>query len=92
MIDLKPVRDYSCSGRLFGRLQRSYSPAFPTTTMDDYGVDLLEEAVGSSAAPPSKSVSSPPFAKKDVPSLARYIESDACRQIYLMVIRPRNIY
>jgi hypothetical protein len=53
--------------------------------MDDYGVDLLEEAIGSSATPSDPVSSSHPFAKKDVPSLARYIESDACRQIYLMV-------
>lgn len=60
--------------------------------MDDYGVDLLEEALGSTAEP-SKPVSrSHPFAKKDVPSLAKYIESDACQRIYLMVNRSRNIY
>ena len=60
--------------------------------MDDYGVDLLAEALGSTAKP-SKPVShSHPFARKDVPSLAKYIESDSCKQIYLMVIRSRNIY
>ncbi|KAH8984308.1 Sir2 family histone deacetylase Hst2 [Lactarius akahatsu] len=51
----------------------------------DRPVDLLEEALGSRARS-SKPVSrSHPFAKKDVPSLAKYIESDACRQIYLML-------
>lgn len=62
--------------------------------MDDYGVDLLEEALGSTAKPsePKPVSSSHPFAEKDVPSLAKYIESDACQQIYLMVIRSRSIY
>jgi hypothetical protein len=58
--------------------------------MDDYGVDLLEEAIGSSATPSDPISSSRPFAKKDVPSLAKYIESNACQQIYLMVIRSRK--
>lgn len=60
--------------------------------MGDYGADLRAEALGSTAKP-SKPVSSPlPFPKKDVPSLAKYIQSDACQKIYLMVIRSRNIY
>lgn len=53
--------------------------------MDDYGVDLLEEALGSGARPTKPVSSSHPFARKDVPSLAEYIKSDACRQIYLML-------
>ncbi len=56
--------------------------------MDDYGVDLLEEALGPSARSSKPVSGSRPFVKKDVPSLAKYIESDECRQIYLMVIRP----
>ncbi|KAI9465077.1 Sir2 family histone deacetylase Hst2 [Lactarius psammicola] len=53
--------------------------------MDDYGVDLLEEALGSNARSSKPVSSSHPFAKQDVPSLAKYIESDACRQIYFML-------
>lgn len=60
--------------------------------MSDYGVDLLEETLGSTAKPSKPASGSLPFAKKDVPSLAKYIQSDACQQIYLMVIRSRNIY
>jgi hypothetical protein len=60
--------------------------------MDDYGVDLLAETLGSAAEPSNPVSNSHLFAQKDVPSLAKYIESDACRQIYLMVIRSRNIY
>jgi NAD-dependent histone deacetylase SIR2 len=53
--------------------------------MDDYGVDLLEEALGSKHSSSKPISSSRPFVKKDVPSLAKYIESDACQQIYLML-------
>jgi len=53
--------------------------------MDDYGVDLPAEALGSTAEPSKPASKSHPFARKDVPSLAKYIESDACRQIYLML-------
>ncbi|KAI9443519.1 DHS-like NAD/FAD-binding domain-containing protein [Lactarius indigo] len=53
--------------------------------MDDYGVDLPKEAPGSSARSSKPVSGSHPFAKKDIPSLAKYIESDACRQIYLML-------
>jgi hypothetical protein len=58
--------------------------------MDDYGVDLLKEALGSGSASgraAGKSSSRPfKFKKKDVPSLAQFIQSDACRKIYFMVI------
>jgi hypothetical protein len=48
--------------------------------MDDYGINLLKSVLGSGKS------SSRPFKKKDVPSLAQYIKSDACQNIYLMVI------
>jgi hypothetical protein len=50
--------------------------------MDDYGIDLLQEALRSITGRSE----SRPFKKKDVPSLAKYMQSDACRKIYLMVI------
>ncbi len=57
--------------------------------MDDYGIDLLQEALHSTASSdgpgPTGHSGSRPFKKKDVPSLAKYIQSDACRKIYLMV-------
>jgi hypothetical protein len=51
------------------------------TAMGDYGIDLLKSVLGS-----GHKSSSQPFKKKDVPSLAQYIKSDACQTIYLMVI------
>jgi hypothetical protein len=56
--------------------------------MDDYGIDLLQEALRStkSGPKPTNKSGSRPFKKKDVPSLAKYIQSDACRKIYFMVI------
>jgi hypothetical protein len=62
--------------------------------MDEYGVDLLEDlrirtAANSGQDPTgnSESAKATPFKfkKKDVPSLAQYIQSDGCRKIYLMV-------
>ena len=56
--------------------------------MDDYGIDLLQEALHSTASSgpgPTGPSESLPFKKKDVPSLAKYIQSDACRKICLMV-------
>ena len=52
----------------------------PDTAMDDYGIDLLKSVLGS-----GHKSSSRPFKKKDVPSLAQYIKSDACQTIHLMV-------
>lgn len=51
------------------------------TAMGDYGIDLLKSVLGS-----GHKSSSQPFKKKDVPSLAQYIKSDACQTIHLMVI------
>jgi hypothetical protein len=56
------------------------------TTMGDYGVDLLQEALGLSEPSGPGPSNSRLFEKKDVPSVAKYIQSDACRKIYLMVI------
>ena len=50
--------------------------------MGNYGIDLLDSVLGSGSG---KSTSGP-FKKKDVPSLAKYIQSDACQKIYFMVI------
>jgi hypothetical protein len=54
--------------------------------MDDYGVDLLKSALGSDSGRSAGKSSSRPFKKKDVPSLAQFIQSDACGKICLMVI------
>jgi hypothetical protein len=62
--------------------------------MDDYGVDLLEEALRStagSAPEPTGRSELRPFKKKDVPSLAKYLQSDSCRKIYLMVFPSWNL-
>lgn len=60
--------------------------------MDEYGIDLLEDlrvrsAANSERGPTGGSAGSRPFKfkKKDVPSLAKCIQSDGCRKIYLMV-------
>lgn len=60
--------------------------------MDEYGIDLLEDLRARSAAnsgrgPTGGSAASRPFKfkKKDIPSLAKCIQSDGCRKIYLML-------
>ncbi len=84
------------------RLSRDYSrgiaPAFnrsayvvritSETSMSDSGIDRLARALGmgSGSSRAADKSSSRPFKKKDVPSLAQYIQSDTCRKIYLMVI------
>jgi hypothetical protein len=57
--------------------------------MDDYGIDLMKEVLGY-RKPTKSDGKSRPFEKKDVPSLAKFIKSDACRKIYLMVILSCN--
>jgi len=52
--------------------------------MDSYGIDLLKEVLGSRKSTKSDGKSRP-FEKKDVPSLAKFIKSDACGKIYLML-------
>jgi hypothetical protein len=62
--------------------------------MDDYGIDLLQEALRSAAGSgpgPTGRSESRPFKKKDVPSLAKYMQSDTCRKIYLMVFPSWNL-
>jgi hypothetical protein len=68
--------------------------------MDKYGLDLLEDlrariATNSGQGPTGNSAkaNSKPFKfkKKDVPSLAQYIQSDECRKIYLMVFIIRKL-
>ncbi|KAI0269946.1 DHS-like NAD/FAD-binding domain-containing protein [Gloeopeniophorella convolvens] len=54
--------------------------------MDDYGTEFLEEVLGLDAGgdvPGSHRGSL--FERKDVQSLAEYIKSEACQQIYLML-------
>ena len=55
--------------------------------MDDSGINRLARALGlgSGSGHAADKSSSRPFKKKDVPSLARYIQSDACRKVHLMV-------
>jgi len=60
--------------------------------MDEYGIDLLEDlrirtAANTGHGPTGNSAKARPFKfkKKDVPSLAQYIQSDGCRKIYVMV-------
>ncbi|KAI0248635.1 DHS-like NAD/FAD-binding domain-containing protein [Lactifluus subvellereus] len=58
--------------------------------MDDYGIDLLAEALGSDATDRSsgRGPTGRPqrlFERNDVTSLAKYIKSDACKNIYLML-------
>lgn len=55
--------------------------------MDDSAINRLARALGlgSGSSHAADKSSSRPFKKKDVPSLAQYIKSDACRKIYLMV-------
>lgn len=54
------------------------------TVMGDSTLDRLARALGRGSVSADKS-SSRPFKKKDVPSLAQYIRSDACRKVHLMV-------
>ncbi|KAF8488633.1 Sir2 family histone deacetylase Hst2 [Russula emetica] len=57
--------------------------------MGDSGIDRLVRALGlgsgSGSGHAADKSSSRPFKKKDVPSLAQYIQSDACGEIYLML-------
>jgi hypothetical protein len=66
------------------------------TAMGDSGLNRLARALGlgsgsGSAAADKTSSSSLPFKKKDVPSLAQYIQSDACGKIHLMVSLILNL-
>jgi hypothetical protein len=61
--------------------------------MDDYGIDLLAEALGSGATNKTSRLGPTEkprqlFETKDVSSLAKYIKSDACHKIYFMVNPP----
>lgn len=58
--------------------------------MDDYGIDLLKEALGSGATDRSsrRGPTGRLFETNDVTSLAKYLKSDACENIYLMVNPP----
>lgn len=55
--------------------------------MGDSGIDRLARALGlgSGSGQHTNKSSSRPFKKKDVPSLAQYIRSDACRKVHLML-------
>jgi hypothetical protein len=55
--------------------------------MGDSGINRLARALGlgSGSGHAADKSSSQPFKKKDVPSLAQYIQSDACREVHLMV-------
>jgi hypothetical protein len=61
--------------------------------MGDSGIDRLARALGLGSGPSraADKSSSTPFKKKDAPSLARYIQSDACRKVHLMVSLIVNI-
>jgi hypothetical protein len=66
--------------------------------MDEYGVDLLEDlrirsTANSGRGPTGDSAGSRPFKfkKKDVPTLAEYMQSDGCRKVYLMVFIIPNL-
>lgn len=61
--------------------------------MADSSIDRLARALGlgSGSGHAADKSSSRPFKKKDVPSLARYIKSDACRKVHLMVSLILNI-
>ena len=52
--------------------------------MGDSGINRLARALGLGSGS-GQAADKSPFKKKDVPSLAQYIKSDACRKIYLMV-------
>jgi hypothetical protein len=58
--------------------------------MDDSSISRLARALGLGSQAAEKS-SSRPFKKKDVPSLAQYIQSDACRKVHLMVSLILNL-
>jgi hypothetical protein len=64
------------------------------TAMGDFGIDRLARALGLGSVVPGHAAdksSSRPFKKKDVPSLAQYIQSDACREVHLMVSLILNL-
>jgi hypothetical protein len=63
------------------------------TAMSESGMDRLARALGlgSGSRHAADKSSSRPFKKKDVPSLAQYIQSDACRKIHLMVSLVLNL-
>jgi hypothetical protein len=58
--------------------------------MGDSALDRLARALGRGSVSADKS-SSRPLKKKDVPSLAQYIQSDACRKVHLMVSLIPNL-
>jgi hypothetical protein len=63
--------------------------------MGDSAIDRLARALGlgSGSGHAADKSSSRPFKKKDVPSLAQYIQSDACGEIYFMVsFDPKSRY
>jgi hypothetical protein len=55
--------------------------------MGESGIDRLARALGlgSGSGHAADKSSSRPFKKKDVPSLALYVQSDTCRKVHLMV-------
>jgi hypothetical protein len=61
--------------------------------MGDSGFDRLARALGlgSGSGHAADKTSSRLFKKKDVPSLAQYIQSDACRKVHLMVSLILNL-
>jgi len=61
--------------------------------MGDSGINRLARALGlgSGSSQHADKSSSQPFKKKDVPSLAQYIQSDACGKVHLMVSLILNL-
>jgi hypothetical protein len=61
--------------------------------MGDSGINRLARALGlgSGSGHAGDKSSSRPFKKKDVPSLAQYIQSDACKEVHLMVSLILNL-
>lgn len=65
--------------------------------MSDSGINRLARALGMGSSSGSGQLeatdksSSRPFKKKDVPSLAQYIQSDTCKKVHLMVSLILNL-
>ena len=63
--------------------------------MGDSGINRLARALGlgsgSGSGQAADKSNSRPFKKQDVPSLAQYIQSDACKKVHLMVSLILNL-
>jgi hypothetical protein len=65
--------------------------------MGDSGINRLARALGlgsgsgSGSGQAADKSSLRPFKKKDVPSLAQYIQSDTCKKVHLMVSLILNL-